>query len=51
MSPVNSCNALATRGSKTNHDTPYPKMTRKPARKDKEEEEEEKEDEEGLPST
>jgi hypothetical protein len=41
------------RGGKTTRDPPYPNMTRKPARKDKEEEEEEeeKEDEEGLPST
>ena len=39
---VNSCyssNALTTRGGKTTRDPPYPNMTRKPARKDKQDEE------------
>ena len=53
-SPIKSCNSLnvvAMRGGKTTRDPPYPNMTRKPTRKDKEEEEEEKEDKEELPST
>jgi len=49
---VNSCyssNAVATRGDKTIRDQPYPNMTRKPARKDKQDEEDKLEEVE-LPS-
>jgi len=50
---VNSCyssNAVTTRGGKTTCDPPYPNMTRKPARKDKQDEEDKVEEVE-LPST
>jgi len=46
---VNSCdtlNAVTMRGCKTTRDPPYPNMTQKNARKDKEDEEEKEEDEE-----
>jgi len=53
VASVNSCyssNAVTTRGGKSTRDPPYPNMTRKPARKDKQDEEDKVEEVE-LPST